>query len=405
MLHFPHSVNGMTTSTLTCPAPVGPARPPLVTPALLIRFVSMLGSATSFYLLLSVVPAYAGGSSAGLMTGALMLATVLGELATPRLVNRFGYRAVLAIGLFLLGAPALGLLASSSAACIVIVCFLRGLGFALAVVAGGAMTAALIPAERRGEGLAVAGIVAGVPAIVALPLGLWLVRHGGYPPVFIIAAAAALIAIVTVRWLPGRSAGGAETLGVLSGLREPGLLRPAFVFALSTMALGVFVTFLPLAVRAGGADVAAVALLVNSAASTLVRWRAGKHGDRHGPAALLIPGVVAAALGVLALALTSHPFAVLGGAIVFGAGFGVLQNASIASMYARVPASGYGTVSALWNFAYDAGLGVGAVAFGVLVTHTGYPIAFAATAVLVLAGLPVAIRDRRYLGPQPGHEA
>jgi predicted MFS family arabinose efflux permease len=116
--------------------------------------------------------------------------------------------------------------------------------------------------------------------------------------------------------------------------------------------------------------------------------------------------VVAAALGVLALALTGHPLAVLGGAIVFGAGFGVLQNASIASMYDRVPASGYATVSALWNFAYDAGLGVGAVAFGAVVTHTGYPIAFAATAVLVLAGLPVAIRDRRHLGPsQPGHGA
>ncbi len=401
MFHFSHSVDGMTTSMVTSPAPVGLARPTLVTPALLVRFVSMLGSATSFYLLLSVVPAYAGGSSAGLMTGALMLATVLGELATPRLVNRFGYRTVLATGLFLLGAPALGLLASSSAACIVTICFLRGLGFALAVVAGGAMTAALIPAERRGEGLALAGIVAGVPAIVALPLGLWLVRHGGYPPVFIIAAAAALIAMVTVRWLPGRPGGG-DTLGVLAGLREPGLLRPAFVFALSTMALGVFVTFLPLAVGSGGADIAAVALLVNSAASTLVRWRAGTHGDRHGPAALLIPGVVASALGVLALALTGHPLAVLGGAIVFGAGFGVLQNASIASMYARVPASGYGTVSALWNFAYDAGLGVGAVAFGAVVTHTGYPIAFAATAVLVLAGLPVAIRDgARPAGPGP----
>ncbi|XUM01550.1 hypothetical protein ACQ86F_33585 [Streptomyces venezuelae ATCC 10712] len=65
------------------------ARPPLVTRPLLLRFVSIVGASTSFYLLLSVVPLYAEASSggrggaAGLATGALMLATVGGELATP----------------------------------------------------------------------------------------------------------------------------------------------------------------------------------------------------------------------------------------------------------------------------------------------------------------------------------
>ena len=61
-------------------------------------------------------------------------------------------------GLFLLGAPAMvadGL--AGALAWIVAVCLVRGLGFALTIVAGGALTASLIPAERRGEGLAVVG--------------------------------------------------------------------------------------------------------------------------------------------------------------------------------------------------------------------------------------------------------
>ena len=81
--------------------------------ALALLFVCSFGAATSFYLLLSVVPLYAtsagaGGIGAGLATGTLMFSTVAGELATPSLVARFGYRLVLAAGL-LLGAPALTL--------------------------------------------------------------------------------------------------------------------------------------------------------------------------------------------------------------------------------------------------------------------------------------------------------
>ena len=71
-----------------------------MTRPLLMRFAVTLGSSISFYLLLSVVPLYvrarlglAGGNCwAGLATGALMFATVAGELATPRLTARYGYR-------------------------------------------------------------------------------------------------------------------------------------------------------------------------------------------------------------------------------------------------------------------------------------------------------------------------
>ena len=73
---------------------------------------------------------------------------------------------------------------------IVAVCLVRGLGFGITVVAGGAMTAWLVPPERRGEGLALTGVVAGVPAMVALPLGLMLAGRIGFAPVFAIGGAA-----------------------------------------------------------------------------------------------------------------------------------------------------------------------------------------------------------------------
>ena len=381
------------------PAPPGP---PILTRALLLVFAASFGAMTCFYLLLSVVPLYAesvgaGGVGAGLVTGALMATTVAGELAIPRLLARFGHRAVLAAGLVLLGAPALALPASSTMAAILAVSLVRGLGFAICVVVGGALVAALVPPERRGEGLGLFGIVVGVPAVAALPLGVWLVGEAGYPPVFVAGAAAALAGLAVVPGLPGRPPAPERPVGVLAGLRAPALHRPALAFSATAMAAGVVVTFLPLALPGGSGGLAALALFVQAVGSTLSRWWAGRHGDRHGPAVLFVPGLVTAAAGILALVLIDRPAAVLAAMALFGAGFGATQNASMTLMLNRVAPSAYGTVSAIWNLAYDAGIGVGAFGFGVVAARTGYPPAFAVTAALMLAAL--VLRPARPVRP------
>jgi predicted MFS family arabinose efflux permease len=324
-----------------------------------------------------------------------MAATVAGELAVPRLAARFGYRAVFAAGLVLLGAPALALPASTTLAAILAVSVVRGLGFAIVVVVGGAMVASLVPGERRGEGLGLFGIVVGVPGVAALPIGVWLVGETGYPPVFAAGAAAALAGLAVMPGLPGRAPRREAPVGVLAGLRTPALVWPAAAFAVTATAAGVVVTFLPLATGGSAGRLAAVALFVQAAASTGTRWWAGRFGDRHGPAVLLVPGVVATAAGMATLVLIDRPAAVLAGMALFGCGFGATQIATMTVMLSRVAPSGFGTVSAIWNLAYDLGIGAGAFGFGVVAAQTGYPGAFAVTAGLVLAGLVPLWLDRR----------
>ena len=367
--------------------------------ALALVFLATLGTIVSFYLLLTVVPLYAatmgaGDVGAGLATAALMLATVAAELGAPRLIARFGYRLAFAVGVLLLGAPALALPASTSMAAILAVCFVRGLGFAIVVVVGSALVAMLVPHERRGEGLGLFGVVVGIPAVVALPLGVGLAGQVGFAPVFVAGAVAALAALAVVPGLPGRAPRTEQHVGILAGLRSPALVRPSIVMGATAMAAGAVVTFLPLAVTQASGSLAVWALLVQAAASTVTRWWAGRYGDRHGPSGLLIPGLLAAALGMLAMFLIDSPTMVILGMVLFGAGFGICQNASLALMFSRVSASGFGTVSALWNLAYDAGLGVGAAGFGAIAAQTSYPIAFALTAALMLAVLVPAVRDR-----------
>src|SRR5437763_9041718 len=97
-------------------ATLNPPRAPLISGRLALVLLSSVGALTSFYLLLSVTPmdavsAGASSAQAGLVTGSLMLATVLAEFASARLMRRFGYRVSFAAGALLLGGPALALLA------------------------------------------------------------------------------------------------------------------------------------------------------------------------------------------------------------------------------------------------------------------------------------------------------
>ena len=391
-----------------------PARARLLTRPLMVRFVSVIGTATSFYLLLSAVPLYArsaGASTglAGLTTTALTLSSVAAYPVTPRLMARYGTRAVLAGGLLALGLPALALAVTANIGLILAACVVRGAGFAVLCVAGGALTVSLIPADRRGEGLALVGLVSGIPSVAALPLGVWLAGHLGYRPVFAAGGLAALAGLASLPWLPGAGAATRATKadGMLAALRNPALVRPAALFSATTMAVGIIVTFLPLAVTRADANVAALALLVQPAAAIAGRWLAGRRGDRssnrpgdrpggwqgtrRGSAALLVPGVLAAAAGVLILSLTAVPGAVIAGAAVFGLGFGVTQNVTQTVMYDRVPESAYGASSALWNLAYDGGMGLGAAGFGVLALHTGYPVAFVLVAAILAAAVLPAV--------------
>jgi predicted MFS family arabinose efflux permease len=375
----------------------------MISGPLAVVFVSEFAMLTSFYLLLSVTPVYAakagGSAGAGLVTGALLLGTVAAELVSAALMKRYRYRTLLAAGAALMGLPSLALLSGGPLAAVAGVSVVRGFGFGLGTVVMGALAAVLLPPERRGEGLGLYGVVASLPGVLALPAGVWLAGHSGFAVVVLITAATALVPLAAFAWLPGTGDPGTDdpgedaAPGLLAGLRHEGELRLALIFAATMVAGGVVVSFLPLAAGASGGT-AAVGLLAQALTATAARWWEGRHGDRHGHARLLVPGLVATSFGMITLVWLATPATVIAGMCLFGAGFGIVQNATLALMIDRMPASGLGTASALWNLAYDAGYGAGPVVFGLFVGHTGYPAAFAVTGLLVLAALPAGRRER-----------
>lgn len=357
-------------------------------------FAASFGSLTAFFLMLSVVPMEARSTTdAGLVTGVLLLGTVLAEMVASALARRFGNRLVLAAGALLLGLPSLLLMSGGSPLVLAAANFARGVGFGLDGVITGALVALLLPADRRGEGLGLLGIVDGVPAVIALPSGVWLAHHCGFSLVAALAAASALLPLVAAIRLPSsrampsddQSSAAESSGGLLAGLRLPGQARLALIFAASTAAAGIVDSFLPLATPA-----AAAGLFGQAVTATVARWWAGRYGDSRGHKRLLVPALVLSFLGLVGLALSGGSVMMIVALCVFGAGFGIIENIIFVMMIEAMPdssAAGAGVASAMWNLAYDAGYGAGPVVFGLFAGHIGYPISFALTSVLLLSAL------------------
>ena len=341
----------------------------------------------SFYLLLSAVPAHAaplgGELAAGTTTAALMATTIIGEVIAPRLIARLGRRSATAIALLVLALPALATF-SDDLTIILMSCAARGLGLGVLLVAACGLAASLAPASRRAEAMGVYGLASALPAILGVPLGPLALASFGPTTTAGIAAILGLGALAGLAAFPGRSAAaeGQQRPHPRPALRASAW--PAGALAIGAIAVGATVTFLPLAHREVAATTITMALLLQGVASAAARWAVGRSIDRHGPNKAVIVGVASTTVAMLCLALPGD-MAVIAGMVGSGAAFGLLQSATFTQLLQRVAPTQADGASAVWNAAYDAGLGLGGFGIGALAAAAGFAAAFAIAAIGVAA--------------------
>jgi predicted MFS family arabinose efflux permease len=371
-----------------------------------VPFRLMLGATvlafSGYALLLPVVPLWAvhggaGALGAGATTGVLMLVTVVTQLAVPWLLVRIGHRWVLGLGVVLLGAPAPLLALSADLAPILAVSAVRGIGFGLVTVVGSALVAELVPSAQHGRAAGRYGLAVGLPQLGLLAAGVAAVNELGFTTVFVVAGAAPLLGallVPAIRVPRGeRTSGRASAVPLVSPARSA--FAPVLAMLCCAIAQGGLITFLPLVVPGAGLLVV-LALLVTAMGALVGRLAAGHLVDRHGwGGRLLRPGLLLAAAGMAA----ETGAVVLGGGTVLavgagmvGVGFGLVQNDALTSLFTSFGSARYGTASAAWNIAYDAGTGLGALGLGAVAEPLGYGAAFAMAA--ALCGIAAGVRRR-----------
>ena len=380
----------------------------LRTPGMAALVAVSLTAFSGYAALVAVAPAWAveGGANeagAGLVNGVLLAATVATQMFVPRLLRRFGTTQALVAGLVLIGVAAPGYALSDALVPVLACSAVRGIGFGIVTVLGSTIVAHLVAPDRRGEAIGVYGLAVAAPMVLLMPASVAVADRFGYGWVFAIAG----LPLLGVPWglRLGRLVDRIPSAAAARDADKPHLtdldtvrtvLRPTAVLFVITMAGGAVMTFAP---QLGFDGLwAAAALLVLALSSALARWLVGSVADRRGAEGFVAPMLLlgAAGIGACALALVrDQPWLLVVGALVLGVPYGALQNLTLLIAFARVPAAGIPTASAVWNIGFDAGTATGSVVVGALAAALSFQSAFGVVLVLLLSVLLVAPRGRR----------
>jgi MFS family permease len=354
----------------------------------------------SFCLILPVMPLYVadlGGTPTqiGLLIGLFAFMSMLLRPPTGWIIDRRGNMPVLLAGMAIFLLASVGYALTRSVAAILMVRVFHGAGMALFPTAATVVVAELAPLPRRGEAMGWFGIANSVGLVLGPAAGTAVAGGMGYPMLFFVAGGTALLGLVCILMLPpiGRPSGRTGSLRWRDFFSRAAVL-PSVLLLFLCVPYGMMVAFIPIIGAGRGLGNPGTIYTVFALAIVLVRAQAGRVSDRRGRAVVIIPGMLAGALGFVVFGLTAGPVGVLAGAAIFGACFGSVQPALLALTTDRVPPEERGKAMGTFYTAWELGISAGATGSGLLLSVTDFPLMLLAGSAFPVAGALLAFRTR-----------
>jgi len=357
------------------------------------EFVSLTAAmvflGTGFYMLLPTLPMYIqelGGSEAqvGLVAGIFTLTAVVFRLIVGGLLDRYGRRIFLLLGLLVFAVCVYLYNWVGGIAVLLALRMVHGASWAVCTTSIGTTVTDVIPESRRGEGMGWFGMSMTIAMALGPMLGTRVMQSQSFHDVFLIAAAlsAFALAMAFATRVPFQSGAGARRVDFV----EKPLIPLMLALLLLTVSYGGITAFIPLwsetiSVNPG------LYFLVFAIMITAVRPVAGKMADRYGEAAVILPSLAVVTVALIILCLFQDIFGIVASAVLYGIGFGAAQPAfqAMALRLARPDRKGVANASVFT--AFDLGISIGSIALGWIFPYTGYPGMFAVSALAVAGSL------------------
>ncbi|HBV23793.1 MAG TPA: MFS transporter [Jeotgalicoccus sp.] len=342
---------------------------------------------TSFQMTLPTLPLYVQeiGSSetwVGIIVGIFTFSALLIRPFGGKMLDTTGRAPVFITGLAILVISLYSLAVSTTILILVAVRIVQGIGWGLSNTASGTIASDLVPKDRRGEGLGFFGLSGNLALAIGPALGLFLVNHIEFSTLFIICGSLTLIALVlalNVRYVKPEPLTDvemqedADTASRFNFVEKRALPASALLFFI-TFTFGGIATFLPAYTFSEGFQPHYIQIYFILYAFALVttRFFAGRIYDRRGLAIVFIPGIILIVAGLTLLAILDSPMYLFAGAILYGLGFGTVQPALQASAINTTPLRKRGMANATFFSAFDLGVGLGAITFGLVAQYADY---------------------------------
>lgn len=349
---------------------------PLWTRNFLFVLISNFATYIGFYMLLPTLPIYikeiSGKESlSGLAMGVLLFSAVLIRPFAGRTVDKHGRRGVYlaGLGIFMLCSLAFNWL--HGLIIFLFFRFIQGFGWGYCNTAAGTVAADVIPKSRLGEGMGYFGLAMSLAMGIAPAISLFIIQRYNFNVLFSGSALTLVLAILAAAFITYRKVIH-EPSAAKSVLIEKRALRPSLVAFFVTLVYSAVLSFLALYGDQMGISGMGLFFTVYAISITLSRPILGRIADQHGFDVVMVPGliIVSLTMALLYLATTLTMFVIAG--IVFGIGFGAVQPSLQALSVLNVPPDRRGAAVGTYFTAFDIGIGLGSVLWGVVAQVVGY---------------------------------
>jgi len=367
------------------------------------REVSIL-SAVSFFvavgfgLIIPAIPIFASSfgvnkTAIGLIISSFAIMRFSSGLISGKLVDRFGERAVLGFGLFMVSFFTLLTALSQSYGQLLTFRSLGGLGSSMFSVSAGSLLMRSVSDEvrARAQSLYNGGFLLG--GITGPAFGGVLSAISLRAPFFVYSTTLAIAGTIALVFLSEKRLGkkvdaptsqiGQTTLSQAFKLR-PYQVALMLAFINNWILFGLRSSILPLFVTEklnSTAAIAGLGLTIGALVQGVFMLRAGKYSDSKGRKAAFLFGSAFVLFGILILAFTTNPALYFISMALFGLG-GAYVGTAPGSVVGDIIKGRGGQVIAAWQMAGDAGMIFGPVIVGLLTDIFSYQVAF-----LVSAGI------------------
>lgn len=342
----------------------------------------------SFYLLLPTLPIYiadilAGDAgSIGYIFGVFALAAMLSRPLAGYLSDTYGRKTILFLALLALALAMASYHLTASLTLLFVVRALHGLVWGFVTTGAGALAADIVPEARRGEGLGYFSLSMTLAMAVGPGIGLAILQHASFSILF---TSGFIFAAIALACLPGISAPAPlpnrqKHCFSLDELFEIKVMPHSLItFCIAWLYSGI-ISFIILFGKQIGLVNAGSYFLAYAGALVISRPYAGIFYDREGPLKIMAIGFATLTLAFLMLYFSKGYLLFLASAVSLGAGFGIVQSATMTMAIEKVAPFRRGVATGTVMTAFELGIGLGSIGLGIISEQFGFAYMYLACA-------------------------
>ena len=251
---------------------------------------------------------------------------------------------------------------------------IHGAGFGFSSVAYGAMVARLVPAHRRAEGMSYFALSVSLGLCLGPIGGTYSMEYFNFSYTLLFCSVFLALSVIWLLALPSWRPMVPPTRLKLSWklFFEKSVWFPCFLCGLFGVAYGPITAFITLWGKGVGINNVGAFFLLNACCSLVVRLFAGRVADTMGRSWIILPACIVNGLSLLILQVFDGYSAMVWSAICMGLGMGSGYPVLQAWVIELVSEERRGAATAFFYNAFDLGIGISIIVWGVVASFFGY---------------------------------